>query len=228
MADFNGDGIPDLAIIGGAIEPFVLIWLGNGDGTFRQRALVVGPQYALSCGTGDLNGDGKADLVVQEEACAGYYCSDATAIYLGNGDGTFEWAGYTYPNVGYWAPVITDLNGDGKQDIAAGGGDDAWVALGNGDGTFGMPASYGAGFAGSIAFGDFNHDGKKDLAANGAGTVDILLGNGDGTFQPQIQFVTGGCSSAVVAADFNGDGKPDVATANNCSNSVTILLNSTE
>src|SRR5215831_3898748 len=75
------------------------------------------------------------------------------------------------------------------------------------------PSPYGA------AIGDFNKDGKPDLAvANNAGgpagTLSILLGNGDGTFQPHKDFAAGGSPHSIEVADFNQDGKLDLAVAN--------------
>ena len=81
----------------------------------------------------------------------------------------------------------------------------------------------------SVAVGDFNGDGKQDLAVanysnGGAGTVSIFLGNGDGTFQPAVSYATGSGPLLVVAADFNHDGKLDLATANDTGGSVSVLL----
>lgn len=80
----------------------------------------------------------------------------------------------------------------------------------------------------SIAAGDFNGDGKLDFAVPGTeafgSVVSVLLGNPDSTFQPKTEFLTGVNPRSVVVADFNGDGKLDIATANSTDNSVSILL----
>jgi hypothetical protein len=80
--------------------------------------------------------------------------------------------------------------------------------------------------ADDIAVGDFNGDGKPDLAgvARNSGTVSILLGNGDGTFQPEQTYSVGNAERVqfIVTADFNGDGKLDLAVTND--NYVIILL----
>jgi hypothetical protein len=78
-----------------------------------------------------------------------------------------------------------------------------------------------------VLVGDFTGNGIADLAlANStANTVSIVLGNGDGTFQPEIRYLAGAGSNAVVAADFNGDGALDLATANAVSGTVSVLLN---
>ncbi len=125
-------------------------------------------------------------------------------------------------------PVVADFNGDGKLDIAIAEADTSVfpnsvdVLLGNGDGTFQTAVSYPVGDSPyGIATGDFNADGKIDLAVVNVcgsdstcasnGTVSILLGNGDGTFQTQATFSLGISMGHIAVADFNGDGKLDLA-----------------
>lgn len=129
------------------------------------------------------------------------------------------------------AVAATDLNGDGKLDLAVGNLDSATVSvfLGNGDGTFKPRVDFATGlYPNSVAVGDFNGDGKPDLAlANGSGTVSILLGNGDGSFQPHVDYPAGPAAFSLAVGDFNGDGNLDLAVANNNSNqngTVSILL----
>src|SRR5215831_12571491 len=80
----------------------------------------------------------------------------------------------------------------------------------------------------SVAVGDFNGDGKPDLAVANPlfpnGTVSVLLGNGDGSFQAAQAFGAGSQPLSVAVGDFNGDGKPDLAVANQVSNNVSVLL----
>jgi hypothetical protein len=108
------------------------------------------------------------------------------------------------------------------------------ILLGNGDGTFRWGSRIRLGqFNPSIATADFNGDGIPDLVVPGihcpidghhANCISVLLGNGDGTFQPPANFPEGSAANRLTVADFNGDGKPDVATLNN---GVSILLNTT-
>jgi Big-like domain-containing protein/VCBS repeat protein len=137
--------------------------------------------------------------------------------------------------------AVADLNGDGKPDIivanACGNssncnyrfGFDGTVAvlLGNGDGTVQPAASYASGGETpvSVAVADANGDGKPDIIVankcasgtncnSGNGSVGILLGNGDGTFQAAIIYNSGGFMAVSLAvADFNGDGRLDLAVA---------------
>src|SRR5436853_2605331 len=145
--------------------------------------------------------------------------------------------------VSYFVPgatmaALADVNGDGILDIVTAngyatndfnpGGQGVSVLLGNGDGTFQDARTARAdGNPSFVVVGDFNNDGKADIAVvNGPGTntVSVLYGNGDGSFQqlPGTDLVLsdtpmvvglGGQYGTLVAADFNGDGKLDLAVA---------------
>jgi trimeric autotransporter adhesin len=228
VGDFNGDGIPDLAISEFGVD----IVLGNGDGTFKARLLAPGNlPYIEFIAVGDFNGDGKLDLAVA-------YCNDtfpttqpgAVEILLGNGDGTFNLAAAS-PATGNTPTAIatSDFNGDGNLDLAIpnGSSNTVTILLGNGNGTFTAAASPATGNSpSSLVVGDFNGDGKPDLAVTNAldNTVTILLGDGDGTFKAAASPVTGNRPSAIAAGDFNGNGKVDLAVANAAGNTITILL----
>jgi Calx-beta domain/FG-GAP-like repeat len=123
--------------------------------------------------------------------------------------------------------ALADLNGDGRLDLAAVGGN-ARVYLGNGDGTFQSPTSYAVLGVNSVAVADFNRDGKPDLLTAGNSTtkvVSVLLNNGDGTFQVLPPSPVGSTPVAVAVGDFNRDGWVDAATANGAANTATVLIN---
>jgi hypothetical protein len=179
-ADFNADGIPDLAVANQGSDN-VTILMGVGDGTFTQQ---FGPfpvgLAPLSLAAADFNGDGKLDLAISISGLVG-----EVAILEGNGKGNFATGQGSPFAVGYPSAsvVVGDFNADGKPDLAfsAGNGNNVPVLLGNGNGGF-SAASWSPVPVGSnpiaLAVGEFNGDGAQDLAvANYAGAnVSVLLG----------------------------------------------------
>jgi len=138
VADFNGDGIPDLAITDAVSTVTVL--LGNGDGTFMAAPALTTGTYPVVPGglvVADFNGDGIPDLAVVNSIVGNNNTGNVT-VFLGNGDGTFTTVA-SNPSVGGGAQSIVagDFNGDGIPDVATGVyGDGVILLLGNGDGTF--------------------------------------------------------------------------------------------
>src|SRR5580692_4814258 len=128
--------------------------------------------------------------------------------------------------------TLVDLNGDGNLDVAVTSNLGLYVFLGKGDGTVSAPKVYHPGdFPSWVLSADFNGDGIPDLAvANNTNPkrchVTILLGKGDGTFQLPIPFRVGDGPTGLITADFNHDGKPDLATLTGPSG-ITVLLNTT-
>jgi hypothetical protein len=134
------------------------------------------------------------------------------------------------------AVAIVDLNGDGKPDLVTANDFDATVSvlIGNGGGSFLPKRDYPTGSTNPdwLAVGDLNGDGKPDLvtanAISGdakAYTVSVLINKGDGSFVPKSGVQTGGEADSVAMGDLNGDGKPDLATANALTNTVSVLTN---
>src|SRR3989442_3755830 len=238
VADVNTHGKPDVVVANNCgtstcDASAVGVLLGNGDGTFQ--AAVDYPSGGLSPSSvvvGDVNGDGKPDLLVGNFYLGnGNYSRGSVGLLLGNGDGTFQ-GPVSFDSGGEYAygVALGDINGDGKLDLlvanfcadstCASGG--VSVFLGKGDGSFQPVVTYGSGGLNSysVAVGDVNADGKPDLlvtnyyAGNGnysSGTVGVLLGNGDGTFQAAVSYGSGGVGPFSLAVwDVNGDGKPDL------------------
>jgi hypothetical protein len=216
--DFTGDGRLDLAVANVGSDD-VSILLGNGDGTFQpavQYAVGSGPQNIVD---GDFNGDGRLDLAVTDSA--------GVQILLGNGDGSFQPVRTVAAGNGYGALVAVDFTGDGRLDLAVTNyeSNDVSILLGNGDGMFQPTVTYAMGsIPTAIVAGDFTGNGRLDLAVagynkiannplSGSGTVSVLLGSGDGMFQPSVTYAVGVVPVAIVAGDFTGDGRLDLAMA---------------
>jgi hypothetical protein len=207
----------------------VSVLLGNGDGSFHTAAsytvhATLG-RLPPSLTVADLNGDGRLDLVTADSA------DNSVSVMLGNGDGSFQEAHDSAVASFPISVAVGDFNADGKPDLATANANNntVGVLLGNGDGTFQTAQSFAVGLAPrAVVVADFNGDGKLDLATANANSDDVslLLGNGDGTFQTAgysgVSF--GSHPFAMAVADFNGDGKPDVATANLLDNSVSLLV----
>ena len=227
-ADFNGDGSLDAALLVAASNGTgevngVLVFLGNGDGTFQPFRFFATVSAGAEClVVGDVNGDGRIDLIASGP--------DGTSVLLGNGDGTFA---APVQSAGGGCPLATgDFNLDGKLDIASISQSTSatsvfqlGVQLGSGEGHFREAAWTLNINASSLVVGDFNGDGKPDVAVAlmnpDTGTVGVLLGRGDGTFAPIRKFGTAvpvrdnitQNAGGIATADFNQDGHLDLAVA---------------
>src|ERR1017187_9198855 len=220
--DFNGDGRPVLAV---AVSGGIAVMLGASGGFFRM-ALVSSVTGNSAIAVGDFNHDGRTDIAAVQTA------SGTITILLGNGNGTFK-AGLTTQVAGAnpQGLAVGDFNSDGKLDLAVVAGDGVTVFLGKGDGTFNPGVSYPVSPTPVfVAAADLNHDGKTDLitvnvgaTSTTPGTVSILLGNGNGTFQTAVSYTVGDQPSSVAIADFNRDGKLDLAVANRNTASISLL-----
>jgi hypothetical protein len=222
VADFNGDGKPDIAVSNFDTNT-IAVFLNDGLGNFGAPIVttVQLTNAGLNVGSlavGDFNEDGKADLVVSTIAGG-----QVSIVLPGNGDGTFSQQSPIPNSFGFFRARIVDLNGDGHQDLVFAMNGSLGVSLGKGDGTFGAMTSLPSGsFPGTylgLTVADFNGDGKLDIAASdfgsatgGFGTLVFYAGNGDGTFANAtlVSLSIASFPGSLASGDFNNDGKQDV------------------
>lgn len=198
VVDFNGDGKADIYRVSGAST---VVYLGNGDGTFTvSQTISPGITNMWSAYAGDLNGDGKQDLINWGVFGAG---DQRYWMYRGNGDGTFALSSVVdIPDGLYWPQGLGDFNGDGDPDILDHDSDLGIDYIRFGSGGLSFAAAVTRNVSASLV-GDFNNDGKDDLYSSAG----VYLSAGNGTFALSQSFSSVGATNA---ADFNGDGNLDI------------------
>jgi hypothetical protein len=214
VADFNGDGAPDLAVGEDGVAR-VLMFLNRGDGTFAAPRGPALPDFVIALGTADFNGDGTADVAVE------YLDEDRDGgllrVLLGRGDGTFTVAGSKDTNVrAAFNLVVGDFDRDGRADIATSG---ITIWYGKGDGTPSRlvfdESLAGYGF---LAAADLDEDGRLDLITIGVEQpIRVWLALPAGGFAEGVGYratlkETDTLVYSIAVGDINLDGHVDVIT----------------
>jgi hypothetical protein len=245
--DVNGDGRPDIIVVNryasltGPDHSYgtVGVLINNGDGTFTTHAYNVGG-FPFAVATADLNGDGMPDIIVADH-------NDNAVTTLVNYGGLFLvepkiTASDHTTNPFLSSMTVADINGDGRPDIITSDYHYGTVSVllnttpAGGFATpptFAAPETFAAGPSpAAITAADLNGDGKPDIAVANytAGTVSVLLnqttaGASTASFAAPQAFAAGNGPYAIVAADLNGDGKPDLAVTDFSTGTVSVLLN---
>ena len=230
VADLNGDGMPDI-VTANAGDNTVSVLMGNGDGTFQPQATFTPCRLEpISVAVADVNGDGIPDIITAD------YETGQVSVLLGDGHGNFS-SPQLYQVGAYPRSVAVADLGNGTFDIitansGGSGGSTVSVLLGDGHGGFHYLNDDSA--AGTFAIDkgphvvlvdDVTKDGKPDIITqNTSGTISVLLGNGNGTFQPEKSIPVGFTPQGLAVADVNGDGIPDLVSADFRTASVDVLL----
>ncbi|MEW6210684.1 MAG: FG-GAP-like repeat-containing protein [Acidobacteriota bacterium] len=224
--DFNGDGKPDFAMVN-LVSDNVTEYRGDGAGRFAETGSSPVQERPVEVAVIDFNLDNLPDLAT---AAPG----SGVVVLTGKGDGLFEKApGSPFATGGGSGAIATgDFNRDNRPDLAVASPGGVSILLRDATDGFAQPGGSPLSAGGDpvdLAVADFNRDGLLDFAAaTGAGSsnVSVMLGNGAGGFAhaPGSPLTGGASPRAIAAADFNRDGRLDLAVASQISNSVSILI----
>jgi elongation factor P hydroxylase/preprotein translocase subunit SecB len=245
ISDINGDGKPDLVVANHNSNSVSVLLNTTAPGaaapSFAPKADFATGVAPFSVAVGDLNGDGKPDLVV---ANLGSYSVSVLLNTTAPGAAAPSFAPRSDFATGRrpLSLAISDVNGDGKSDLVVANYNSASVSVllnttapGAAAPSFASKVDFATGtHPFSVAVGDLNGDGRPDLAVanDDSNSVSVLLnttapGAAAPSFAPKADFAAGGYSRSVAVADLNGDGKPDLVVANQGDQSVSVLLNTT-
>jgi len=236
VADVNGDGRPDLVTANNNNSGTVGVLLGLAGGGFSPVSnYPTGGVYAISVAVADVNGDGRSDLVTANNG------DNTVGVLLGQAGGGFS-PGITYPTAAVHFPqgiAVRDVNGDGRPDlVTANFASSAGVLLQQAGGGFAAISAYSTGVnstpvgsnsgPGSVTVADVNGDGLPDLVTANyySSAAGVLLGQAGGGFAATSTYATGAYSSplGIAVGDVNGDGRPDLVTANDGNGTAGVLL----
>ena len=227
--DFNGDLRTDIVLsMGGqnANHGGVYLYIAKPDGSLKAPQQIDNSTNIVPMASGDLNGDGHADLVIAGYAPEFYQSSEkliGIRIYLGNVDDSFATPINLASTLEVSALAIADMNKDQKVDLVVGSYDSSLnssvvIFPGQGDGHFGSAktlalAGGGPGVIAALTVADFTADGNPDVMIAGQHYTEVLGGNGDGSLTGENALIIAGGADNLVATDLNKDTLPDVVAS---------------
>ncbi len=233
IGDLDGDGKADLAVTNQNSNTLSVFRNTGTPGTISYAPKIdfVTGFTPISVAIGDLDGDGKADLVVT------HLNSNTLSVFRNTGTpGTISYAPKIDFATGSYplSVVIGDLDGDGKADLAV--TNSGAVSVFRNTGTPGTISyapkiDFVTGFTPtSVAIGDLDGDGKSDLSVvnNNFNGISVLRNTGTpGTisYAPKLDFVTGNSPFSIAIGDVDGDGKADLAVTNRNSSTISVFRN---
>jgi|GEM_PF-474602 len=246
MSDLDGDGKTDMVVINTQSNNVTVYHNEAADGSVDASSFPVAKSVTLAVGdapksitTGDVDGDGKPDLVISNYAGRTLSILRNTSS---NGILSFENQVTVNTSSGSNMIAMNDMNGDGKPDIITANAGSSTVSIFRNISTAGNVSFDAAktdytlgGAPWWIATGDLNGDGKPELitANNGSNNMSVLVNTaGPGvftasSFAPAINYATANGSRSVAVGDLDNDGKPELVLANNKANTVSVFYNTT-
>jgi len=208
--DLNGNGSRDALVSTGTTTGRAHPFLGDGAGDFTAGTAASAGSYPYFCATADLDRDGYDDAVLTSS-------SGGVNVLYSSASGALSAPVYYATGSGVQQIAAADLDGDGWTDLVAANEYDDTVSVLQNDGSGNLvPAGDLEAWLGTygVAVGDFNLDGRLDIASGGYDGVEIFMGNGSGSFRYGVTVSTAAYSvEYLTAADFNNDGRPDLAAA---------------
>jgi FG-GAP-like repeat len=200
VADVDGDGHLDLITASNGLSAAVLVFFGDGTGSFLPPSSTPVGRFPYELHAGDLDGDGKADVVDAYP--------DGVDVLISQGR-TFQTV-HTIATADLepMAAILADFDGDQKLDLVVEDFNVVKVMSGDGAGGFGAPVSHAIAGSQVIAAADFDGDDADDVVLAGANAVGISSIGGDRQL-PQDTYI-GADVWDVATGDFNADGRPDV------------------
>ncbi|MFD2719186.1 T9SS type A sorting domain-containing protein [Hymenobacter monticola] len=226
LDDVDGDGRLDVIAVNVSANIYtpgdVSVLLNLGGGNLAPAVNYPMGERPTRAALGDMNGDGRLDLITANAATISVLPRLATGGFGAAAD---------YPTGSEpTCPALSDVNGDGRLDVVTANlqGQSVSVLLGSSGGGFSPKVDYPTGpYPSGLALGDVNGDGLLDIVASStsAGTASVLLGLPGGIFGLKTDYSTGANPRSLALRDLNGDGRLDIVTANTNSNTVSVLLN---